>query len=79
MYGDRVHEAVLGSGDPFTGATVHFVEGDYDTGPMISQVKVAVQADDTVETLRDRVQGAERSHYLDVLGRIARGEITVGV
>lgn len=79
MYGDRVHEAVLRSGDPFTGATVHFVEGDYDTGPMISQVKVALEADDTVETLRERVQRAERSHYLDVLRRIASGEITVGV
>ena len=79
MYGDRVHEAVLQSGDPFTGATVHFVEVDYDTGPMISQVKVAVEADDTVEALRERVQRAERSHYLDVLRRIARGEITVGV
>lgn len=75
MYGDRVHEAVLASGDKVTGATVHLVEGDYDTGPVLSQVEVPVEKSDNLETLRDRVQAAEREHYVEVLERIARGEI----
>ena len=75
MYGDRVHEAVLASGEKVSGATVHLVEGDYDTGPVLSQVKVPVLEGDTLETLRDRVQSAERHHYVQALHRIAKGEI----
>ncbi len=75
MYGDRVHEAVLAAGDKVSGATVHLVEGDYDTGPVLSQVEVPVEEGDTLETLRDRVQTAERDHYVEVLERISRGEI----
>ena len=75
MYGDRVHEAVLASGEKVSGATVHLVEGDYDTGPVLSQVEVPVPEGDTLESLRDRVQAAEREHYVEVLERIARGEI----
>ena len=75
MYGDRVHEAVLASRDKVSGATVHLVEGDYDTGPVISQVEVPVLATDTLETLRERVQEAEREHYVQALHRIAKGEI----
>ena len=75
MYGDRVHEAVLATRDKVSGATVHLVEGDYDTGPVLSQVKVPVLEGDTLETLRDRVQAAERKHYVQALHRIAKGEI----
>ena len=75
MFGDRVHTAVLAAGEKESGATVHLVEGDYDTGPVLSQVEVPVQEGDTLESLRDRVQAAEREHYVDVLDRIARGEI----
>ena len=75
MYGDRVHKAVLKAGDRVSGATVHLVEGDYDTGPVLSQIEVSVLQEDSLETLRDRVQAAERAHYVEVLERIARGEI----
>lgn len=77
MFGDRVHEAVLTAGEKVSGASVHLVEGDYDTGPVLSQVEVPVLATDTLETLRDRVQAAEREHYVEVLERIARGEIVL--
>ena len=36
MYGDKVHKAVLAAGEKVSGATVHLVEGDYDTGPVLS-------------------------------------------
>ena len=75
MYGDRVHEAVLASGEKVSGATVHLVERDYDTGPVLSQVEVPVEEGDTLETLRDRVQSAEQEHYVQALHRIAMGEI----
>ena len=75
MFGDRVHEAVMAAGEKVSGATVHLVEDDYDTGPVLSQVEVPVLEGDTLESLRDRVQEAEREHYVTVLERIAMGEI----
>ena len=76
MFGDRVHQAVLEAGERFSGATVHLVEDDYDTGPALEPpVRVPVLEEDTLETLRERVQAAEREHYVTVLERIARGEI----
>lgn len=70
MYGRRVHQAVLESGVGTTGATVHHVEREYDTGPIIAQVEVAVCAADTVDTLAARVQRAERELLVETLGSI---------
>ena len=77
MYGDRVHEAVLAAGENVSGATVHVVDGEYDTGPILSQVTVPTLHGDTFATLRDRVREAERLHYIAVLGRIAGGNIAL--
>ncbi|CAI8039599.1 Phosphoribosylaminoimidazole-succinocarboxamide synthase [Geodia barretti] len=44
MYGHRVHEAVVRSGVEVSGATVHLVDGEYDTGPVILQRRVRVCA-----------------------------------
>lgn len=75
MYGDRVHEAVLAAGEDVSGATVHVVDGEYDTGPILSQVAVPILHGDTIATLRDRVQEAERLQYVAVLRRLASGDI----
>jgi phosphoribosylglycinamide formyltransferase 1 len=55
FYGEKVHEAVLKSGVKISGATVHFVDEDTDTGPIILQEAVEVLEDDTPETLAKRV------------------------
>jgi phosphoribosylglycinamide formyltransferase-1 len=52
-------EDVLASGAPAAAATVHFVDEGPDTGPVIATEAVPVLADDTVETLRERVHDAE--------------------
>jgi len=54
-YGLAVHEAALERGVKITGATVHFVDADLDTGPIIMQKAVAVLPDDTPESLQRRV------------------------
>ena len=59
FYGERVHEAVLEYGVKFTGATVHFVDEDADTGPIILQDIVEVKADDTVDSLKGKVLKVE--------------------
>ncbi len=54
-YGLHVHEAALEKGVKLTGATVHFVNEVCDGGPIILQKAVAVQQDDTPQTLQKRV------------------------
>lgn len=75
MYGNHVHAAVLASGDQKTGATIHYVDGRYDEGRILTQTVVEVQATDTVETLATRVFAAECLLYPDALAKIARGEL----
>ena len=77
MYGDRVHQAVLEHGCKVSGCTVHFCDEEYDHGPIIAQVAVAVLDDDTVETLRERVQRAERELYPTVINWLAEGRVEV--
>ena len=77
MYGVRVHEAVLAAGEATSGASVHLVDEDYDTGPVIAQADVAVLEGDTPDRLGARVQERERTLLVDVLVRIADGRISL--
>lgn len=77
MYGARVHASVLEAGERVTGVSVHQVEAEYDTGPVISQCEVPVLAGDSVETLSERVQVRERRFVVETLDRIVRGEIAL--
>ncbi len=54
-YGLKVHEAALARGVKLTGATVHYVDGGMDTGPILLQKAVKVQEGDTPEVLQRRV------------------------
>lgn len=71
MYDRHVHAAVLAAGEAESGASVHFVEGDYDSGPLIAQARVPVLAGDTVDTLAERVKLRERLLLVNVLQRRA--------
>ncbi len=63
FYGERVHAAVLASGASRSGATVHVVDNDYDTGPVVARATVPVLQDDTAATLAARVFAAECELY----------------
>lgn len=75
MYGLRVHQAALDYGVKVTGVTVHFVDNEYDAGPIIWQQPVPVFDDDTADTLAARVFGAEKEAYPQVLRLLAAGRI----
>jgi phosphoribosylglycinamide formyltransferase-1 len=75
MYGQRVHQAVLDAGVKVTGCTVHFVDNEYDAGPIIWQQPVPVFDDDTAETLAKRVFEVEKEAYPHVLKLLAAGRI----
>jgi formyltetrahydrofolate-dependent phosphoribosylglycinamide formyltransferase len=59
MYGHRVHEAVIASGQRTSGATVHLVDEAYDRGAILAQERVPVLPDDTADTLAARVLEVE--------------------
>ena len=63
MYGLRVHEAVLTSGDTESGITIHHVNEHYDQGAIILQAKCPVLPDDTPDTLASRVHQLEYEHF----------------
>jgi phosphoribosylglycinamide formyltransferase-1 len=77
MYGLKVHQAVLDYGCKLTGCTVHFVDNEYDHGPIIAQQAVQVEADDSPQSLADRVFAAECELYPAVINAIAGGQIRV--
>lgn len=77
-YGLHVHESVLARGNKVTGATVHFVDGGTDTGPIILQKAVEVMDDDTPETLQRRVmEQAEWNILPEAVNLIANDKIEI--
>jgi len=76
-YGERVHEAVLAAGAAKTGATVHFVDAEYDHGPIILQEEVEVRADDTPASLAARVQAVERRLVPKAIQLFANGQLAI--
>ncbi len=77
LYGHRVHEAVLAYGCKVSGATVHFVDEEYDTGPPILQRCVPVLENDTPETLAARVLEIEHQIYPEALQLFAEGRVRI--
>jgi formyltetrahydrofolate-dependent phosphoribosylglycinamide formyltransferase len=77
FYGRRVHEAVLESGVKLTGATVHVSDERYDQGPILLQEAVPVLEDDTVESLAERVQEAERRLVPRAIQLFAEGRVRI--
>lgn len=77
MYGLAVHQAVLDFGAKVTGCTVHFVDNEYDHGPIILQWSVEVRDDDTAQTLQARVFQAECDALPSALAFLASSQVTV--
>jgi phosphoribosylglycinamide formyltransferase-1 len=77
FYGRKVYDAVFAKGVKVTGATVHFVDEEYDHGPIILQEAVSVLEDDTVETLSARVQAAERRLVPEAIRLFAEGHLEI--
>ncbi len=77
-YGLKVHEGALARGVKVTGATVHFVDEGTDTGPIILQQPVMVEADDTPQVLQRRVmEQAEWKILPQAIDLIAGGRVKV--
>lgn len=77
MYGGKVHEAVIEYGAKFSGATVHFVDEEADTGPIIMQQVVPVMEGDTPEKLAARVLETEHRILPEAVALMADGKLLV--
>jgi phosphoribosylglycinamide formyltransferase 1 len=77
MYGHHVHEAVLQYGAKASGCSVHFVDDQYDHGPIVAQRAVEVRDDDTPDSLAARVFRAECEVYPEVIRSVIDGKLIV--
>lgn len=73
--GLNTHQRVLDAGDKVHGVSIHFVTEELDGGPVIAQADVVVNADDTPESLAERVQQQEHLLYPIVLRWFCEGRI----
>ena len=77
LFGEKVHQAVLDYGAKVSGITIHFVDEEYDHGPIIFQETVPVFDDDDAHSLAKRVLAVEHANYWKVLHAIGEGNIRV--
>jgi formyltetrahydrofolate-dependent phosphoribosylglycinamide formyltransferase len=78
MYGRRIHRAVIDQGVRLTGVTVHFVDEQYDRGPIIAQWPVPVHESDTPDSLAARVLSVEHRILPRAVEAVAAGRIALG-
>ncbi|MDY2794222.1 MAG: phosphoribosylglycinamide formyltransferase [Peptostreptococcus porci] len=76
-YGLRVHEAAIKYGVKVSGATVHFVDENADTGPIIIQKTVEVLPTDTAEDLQNRVLKVEHQILKESVKKICDDKVKV--
>ena len=70
MYGKHVYSAILRNNERETGVTIHFVDSEYDSGQIIAQQAIDIQANDTVESLSTRVKIMEKKLLLATLAQL---------
>jgi phosphoribosylglycinamide formyltransferase 1 len=77
MYGIHVHRAAIEYGVKISGVTVHFVDEEYDHGPVILQEPVPVLDSDTPESLAERILKVEHTIYSHAVKLFEEGRIKV--
>ncbi len=73
MYGNHVHQAVKDQGEKETGITIHLVNEHYDEGAILFQASCPVVVEDSVETIREKVQRLEHKHFANVVEKTILG------
>lgn len=67
MYGMNVHKAVITAKEPQSGITIHLVNKEYDKGEILAQYITAINADDTPETLAEKIHQLEHQYFPQVI------------
>lgn len=72
MYGGFVHQSVIENREPESGITIHYVNENYDEGTIIFQTKTEVSANDTPETLAEKIHQLEYEHFPKVIASLLK-------
>ncbi len=70
MYGEKVHEAVIASGDRESGITIHYVNSFYDEGDIIFQSRCKIEPGDTPESLASKIHALEYKYFPEVIEKL---------
>ena len=73
MYGDRVHQAVIASGEKASGITVHFVNAAYDEGEIIGQASCTLESNETLKSLKQKISILERDNFPKLIEQTITG------
>ena len=73
----NVHKEVLEHGCKVSGCTIHFVDEGMDTGPIIAQEAVKIENNETIDSLKEKVQNLEKKLYIKVIKLYSEGKIKV--
>jgi phosphoribosylglycinamide formyltransferase 1 len=74
MYGRKIHQAVFMAKEAQTGATVHIVDEEYDSGKILAQKSYLIRPDDTVDTIEASVREIERQLLVDTIHSLLQKE-----
>ena len=72
MYGNFVHQAVLKNREVETGITIHYVNENYDEGAIISQKKIKLSENDSVEMIAEKVHQLEHEWFPKIIEEVLR-------
>ena len=75
FYGMKVHQAVIQSKASESGVTVHFIDDQYDHGPIVAQEKVIIKEDDTADSLAQKIMAVEHRIYPEVVKAFCENRI----
>lgn len=79
MFGLNVHKAVIEAGEKETGVTIHLVDDEYDKGAILAQQTVEVAAEDTAESLAEKVLKVEHILFAETIQKIIDGSIILPI
>lgn len=74
FYGEHVHEAVVAAKEPYSGITIHYVNEVYDSGEIIFQAQVALDANETPDSLAAKIHILEQTHFPIVIEKVLFGK-----
>ncbi len=74
MYGSKVHQSVLESGDKESGASVHYVSSEVDLGEVILQESFLIEEEDTLESLAQKVHQVEYRIFPLAIEKVLSGK-----
>lgn len=70
MYGNKVHAAVIEAGKKESGISIHFVDDQYDHGPLIFQARCSISQADTPGSLAQKIHALEYEHYPRIIEKV---------